>query len=197
MTQPFSYTNRQKKTHYFRAVPTKTGKLRYYITLDENAEDLITTVPQGYEVVEYPYDGKVVIRKTIPTEVTSKEVELVQQAMDELSPVKDFIITQEGRTIAIHISQFNSFYDGVYLTHQEAKENFGDNIHRWKKYDWILSFELKNKKTRNFQVIRKASVRYLAVPIDEGTDLAALAKKYCFHVGRESLLEFWIPGEDY
>lgn len=195
--QPYSYTNRQGKTCYFRAVPTKKGKLRYYLTHQPDAENLITEVPEGFEVVELPWDGQVVIRKKAPVYTTAAEQAIVREAMERYSPVKDFLITAERGGIAISISQFSHYFDELYPTHEEAAEIFDKNLHQWKKYDWILTFELLNKKTRKFQVIRKASVRYDAVPIDEGTDLRALAEKYCYHVGRESLLEFWIPGEDW
>ncbi len=195
--QAFSYTNRQQKTYYIRAVPTKKGTLRYYLTQDPSAENLISEVSEGSEVVEYPYDGKVVIRKRVPVWTTAEEKAVVQEAMETYSPVKDFIISAERGGIAVSISQFSHYWDAVYPSAAEAAELFGENVHRWKKYDWLLTFELLNKKTRKFQVIRKASMQYDAVPIDEGTDLKELAKKYCYHVGRESLLEFWIPGEDW
>mgnify|MGYP006267745053 CR=1 FL=1 len=193
----FSYTNRQKKTYYVRAVPTKTGKVRYYLTQDPKAEDLITEVPEDYEVVEYPFDGKVVIRKKVPVHTTAEEQAIVRQAMEAYSPVKDFIITAERGGIAVSISQFSNYFDQLYLSAEEAREQFGDRVHLWKKYDWTMTFELLDKKIRKFQVIRRAFVKQNAVPIDEGTDLEALAEQYCYHVGRESLLKFWTPGEDW
>lgn len=194
---PYSYTNRQNKIHYFKAVPTKKGGIRYYITLDASAENLISEIPEGFEILEYPYDAKVVIRKKIPVHVMPSEVEAIQKAMEKHSPVQDFIITSEREDITIHISQFSHFHDAEYLSAEEAKLHYGDNVHQWKTYDWILTFRLIDPDTRKFQVIRKANVQYEAVGIAEGTDLLALAEKYCYHVGRESLLEFWIPGEDW
>ncbi|PHN07822.1 hypothetical protein [Flavilitoribacter nigricans] len=193
----YSYTNRQDKTHYIKAVTTKKGGVRYYITLDPTVENLISEIPEGFEVLEYPYDARVVIRKKIPVNVRPAEVSTVQKAMEKHSPVQDFIITSEREDIAIHISQFNHFYDSEYLSADEAKKYYGENVHLWKTYDWILTFRLADVDTRKFQVIRKASVQYEAVGIDEGTDLSSLAEKYCYHVGRESLLNFWIPGEDW
>ena len=193
----FSYTNRQQKTYYVRAVPTKTEKIRYYLTQDPKAEDLITEVPEGFEVVEYPFDGKVVIRKKVPVHTTSEEQAIVRKAMEAYSPVKDFIITAERGGIAVSISQFSNYFDQLYLSAAEAREQFGERVHVWKKYDWTMTFELLDKKTRKFQVIRRAFVAQDAVAIDEGTDLEALAKQYCYHVGRESLLKFWTPGEDW
>ncbi len=195
--KPYSYTNRQGKTVYFRAVPTKKGGIRYYLTHKSDAEGLISEIPKGFEVVELPWDGQVVLRKKVPVYTTEDEKAIVQEAMEKYSPVKDFIVTAERGGIAISISQFSHFYEAAYLTHEQAKKIYGNSLHKWKKYDWIMTFELLNKKTRKFQVIRKAEVEYDAVPIDEGTNLKELAKKYCYHIGRESLLEFWIPGEDW
>ena len=194
---PYSYTNRQDKTHFFKAIPTKKGGVRYYITTDPHAENLISEIPEGFEIVEYPEDARVVIRKKVPVTTTPSEVDLVQKAMEEHSPVRDFIITAERDDIAIHISQFSHFFDAEYLSADEAKTHYGKNVHQWKRYDWILTFRLFDSNTRKFQVIRKASVQFETVCIDEGSDLFALAEKYCYHVGRESLLEFWIPGEDW
>lgn len=67
---PYSYTNRQGKTHYFRAVETKTGKYRYYVTQSEEYPDLIEEVPRGFEVAELPEEAKVVIRKIKPVYTT-------------------------------------------------------------------------------------------------------------------------------
>lgn len=193
----FSYINRHQKTHYFKAVRTKKGKLRYYITLKPETENLISELPENYEVAELPFDGKVVIRKIIPVYTHSEELEIVQRAMEEHSPVKDFMMTTERDEIAIFISQFSHYFDAIYPTAEEAQEMFGEFVSLWKKYDWIMTFRLIDPKQRTFRVFRKADVQYHAVPIDEGDNLTELAEKYCYHVGRESLLQFWIPGEDW
>lgn len=192
---PYSYTNRQGKTWYFRAVTTKKGGCRYYLTRDPQAEDLITEVPPGFEVVEYPYDARVVLRKRVPVWTRPEELAAVRAAMERVSPVRDFIITAERGGIAISISQFNNFHDGTYCTPAEARELYGPEVDRWKVYHWIMTFELLNKRTRRFQVIRRAYAFEDAVAIAEGNDLAALAETYCYHVGRASLLNFW-PGEE-
>ena len=56
---PYSYTNRHGKTHYVRAVETKTGKYRYYITTSNQYPNLIEGIPIGFEVAELPEDAKV------------------------------------------------------------------------------------------------------------------------------------------
>ena len=105
---PYSYINRQKETHYFRAVPTKTGKLRYDRTRSQDFPDLIEEIPRGYEVVELPEDARVVIRKKKPEVVTREEREIVHDAIGEFSDIKDFFIHAEGPVISVFHSQFNS-----------------------------------------------------------------------------------------
>lgn len=192
----YKYTNRQGKTYYIRAVPSKKGKMRYYLTQNQNADSLIQKIPTDFEVVEYPYDAKVVVRKKIPVHTLAEEQVTIRQAMENYSPVKDFLITAEQGDIAIHISQFSNYHDGLYPDIKETKELFGERVDFWKTYDWIMTFRLLDGASRNFQVIRKAHVRYDSIPIAEGKDLAVLAKEYCSHVGLESLLKFWKLGEE-
>lgn len=194
---PISYINRTGKVHYFKRTQTKKGAYRYTVTRSTNFDDLITEIPQGFEIFEYPEDARVVLRKIVPIKVTGDEVEIVKLAMDKYSPVKDFIVVGQKNAVTIYISQFSHYFDGVYLSAEEARENWGDNTDLWKKYDWIMSFELIEEEPRTYAVIRKADVQYPYVKIDTGVKLKKLAKKYCYHVGRESLLQFWIPGEDW
>lgn len=197
-SKAYSYTNRRGAVHYFKAAATKKGGTRYYIVKKSKADDtLLTALPEGYEVAELPEDARVVLRKRIPVFVRPKEVELVRQAVADLSSVQDFIITVERGTIAVHISQFNSYHDNSYLSAEEARAVFDKNVDKWKAYDWILSFELLDPKKNHFRVLRRAYVRQPSVVIDEGDDLELLVKKYCPHVGRESMLRFWTPGEDW
>lgn len=193
----FTYTNRQGDKHYFKKTATKKGGYRYYITKKEDDIDLIDEVPDGFEVTELPYEGKVVIRKIIPTAITTEEANIIRKAMERHSPVKDFLVRIEGEAIEIHISQFSHYHDEWYPTHEEAMKEYGENISRWKRYDWILSFVMVDETLRVWAVIRKANVQYPYVEIERSTGLEVLAEKYCFHVGRASLIDFWIPGEDW
>lgn len=59
------------------------------------------------------------------------------------------------------------------------------------------SFILVDVELRVWSVVRKANIRFPYVEIERSTGLEILAEKYCFHVGRASLLDFWIPGEDW
>ena len=193
----YTYINRRGSTHYFKKTSTKKGGYRYYITKKADDSDLIEEVPDGFEVTELPEDGKVVIRKIVSSRIMPEEAAIVRQAVERLSPVNDFLIRVEGDAIEIHISQFSNYHDASYLTAEEVKEFWGENAMRWKTYDWILSFILVDEILRVWSVVRKANVQYPYVEIERSTGLEILAEKYCYHVGRESLLQFWIPDEDW
>lgn len=105
---PYSYTNRQGKTHYFRAVQTKTGKYRYYVTKSTEYPYLIEDVPRDFEVTELPEDAKVVIRKIKAVHTTQEEKEIVFDAIDEFSAIKDFFVYAEEDYLSVYHSQFSS-----------------------------------------------------------------------------------------
>jgi hypothetical protein len=110
MSQGFviSHTNRQGSTAYIRATPAAKGGTRYYITKDPKTKDLLEEMPDGFEFYEYPSDARIVFRKRVPCKVTAAERQAVEDAMLNLSDVKDFIVAAEANIITIYISQFSS-----------------------------------------------------------------------------------------
>ena len=104
---PYSYTNRHGKKHFFKAVTTKKGKLRYYVTSSDDFSNLIEDVPDGYEIVELPEEARVVIRKKKKIWTTEKEKQIVHDAIDKYSAIKDFFIHQEDDYLFVYHSQFN------------------------------------------------------------------------------------------
>lgn len=92
-------------------------------TSDEYS-NLIEEVPRGFEITELPEDAKVVIRKVKPVATNYEEKEIVQDAIEEFSDIKDFFIHAE-HTYLYH-SQFN--YTGgqdANLTREEAIDIYG------------------------------------------------------------------------
>ncbi len=79
--QPLSYTNRQNSTAYIRAVPAKRGELRYYLTKDPKAQDLIEELPEGFEFYEYIHDGRIVFRKRKTSQIRPAERRIVEDAV--------------------------------------------------------------------------------------------------------------------
>ncbi|MEO1714055.1 MAG: hypothetical protein AAFU60_12050 [Bacteroidota bacterium] len=193
MKQPFQYTSRREKTYYIRAIPNRNGTLRYSLTQKADAPNLLAEVPAGFEVVEYPFQAKVVIRKKVPNWVKEEERAVVRQAMEEYSPVNDFLLETDRGEILIHVSQFNHFEESGYLSQEEAKAQWGENVHLWITYDWLLSFRRPSQKSKKWQVIVNAPFAGEAFIIESGTNLSELAATFCAHVGKDSLFDFLEP----
>jgi len=106
--QSLSYTSRQNSTAYIRAVQAKRGGLRYYITKDPKAQDLIEEMPEGFEFYEYTHDGRIVFRKRKTSQILPVERQIVEAAVANLSAVADFIVEAQEKEIVVYISQFTT-----------------------------------------------------------------------------------------
>ncbi|MEZ4931703.1 MAG: hypothetical protein R2788_06265 [Saprospiraceae bacterium] len=190
---PYSYTNRQGKTHYFRAVETKTGKHRYYVTSSDNFEDLIEEVPLGFEVTELPEEAKVVIRKKKPLLVTQEEKEIVHDAIAEFSGIKDFFIHAEGPMLSVYQSQFSSTGgQEESLSREEAIKFYGPEIEKWMRFLTSLRFVLVDKEQRLFQTERMVYLSFFDHdfhPVGRPGQIEDVAREYGQHLGRVSFFD--------
>lgn len=190
---PFSYTNRQGKIHYFRAVETKTGKYRYYVTSSDNFADLIEEVPRGFEVAELPEEAKVVIRKRKPLLVTQEEKEIVQDAIAEFSGIKDFFIHAEGPVLSVYQSQFSSTGgQEESLSREKAIEYYGVEIEQWMRFLTSLRFILVDKEQRLFQTERMVYLSFFGHefhPVGKPGQIEDVAREYGKHLGRDSFFD--------
>jgi len=190
---PYSYTNRQGKTHFFRAVPTKSGKYRYYVTTSDEYPNLIEDIPNGFEVAELPEEAKVVIRKIKQVYTTQEEKEIVYDAIEDFSAMKDFFIHAEGDYLSVYHSQFSSTGGQEQnLSRVEAIEYFGKNIERWMRFFTALRFQLVDKQKRLFQTERVVFLGFYAHdfhPVGEIGAIEYVAKKYGQHLGRDSFFD--------
>ena len=189
----YFYTNRQGKTHYFRAVETKTGKYRYYVTTSDAYPNLVEAIPEGFEVVESPEEAKVVIRKKKLVLTKTHEKEILHDAIEEFSALTDFFIHAEEDYLFVYHSQFN--YTGGQepnLSREEAKEQFGNEIEKWMRFFTSLKFRLIDEKERMFQAERIVHTGFFSrqfYPIGEPGKLEDLAKEFGQHLGRDSFFD--------
>ncbi|GAB3512323.1 hypothetical protein [Emticicia fontis] len=199
MIDYFKYTNRRGHDHYFRAVETAKGKLRYYIVKNKvGYTDLIEEIPNGYEVVELPEEGRVIFRKKIPKKITEEEKLIVEDAVRELSAFNDFIIFVENNQIIVFYSQFNSIAgQEENLTAEEADELYYGETRKWKRYFEAMFFTIIDEKKRIFSVARPVFLQLFSRDIavlEESDDLMYLADKYCQHLGKSTFFDL-IPAE--
>jgi hypothetical protein len=128
------YLNRKKEPHYFISKATKNGSERFYIVKDKtkySKSDFLVDIPHGFEIYEYPEDGRVVLRKRLKSSITPDEIEIVNDEMENHPTVKDYLIDKTENSII------------VYLGHLDKDDGWGDEEQFLKiqSYNYKLRFE--------------------------------------------------------
>ena len=183
------YINRRKEKHYLKEANTKTGKKRYYVVKNlskYSIEELLYEIPAGFEFYEHPRDAMVVLRRIPTYNINDTEIEIVSSAMKQHDNVTDYIIEKGVDHITIYkgccdinrISDIPELIASFYLIQH---------------YDDVLRFE-KKKKIYLSQRFCCLSRDYGWITMERSKDLQYLAEKYCYHVGKDSLLNFWKEG---
>jgi hypothetical protein len=187
---PVCYENRAGELHYVKAAKTKKGGTRYYIVKDKTKcklEELLEEIPKGFEFYEFPTDGLVSFRKIVKSKITDEEFSILDSVMKRHETVKAYIIDKEENALMLYISGANNGIWGILEVEEYS---------RFRRYHKKLRF--KKKENNDFQAQRYC---YLSgyddwITMETSGDLKYLAEKYCFHADKESLLEFWIEGEE-
>ena len=201
MTSYLSHTNRQGDTAYIRAAITAKGGTRYYVTKDPKATDLLEEMPSGFEFYEYPSDARIVFRKRVLCKITASERQVVEDAMHNLSDVKDFIVAADGNTITIFISQFSSISgEEPNLTAEEAREGWGGvHVDKFKQYSDYVRFVLINETKRTFRLERIVFMSFFGhdyAELETSDDLESLAEMVCQHIGYPTYFDLAPKGWD-
>jgi hypothetical protein len=184
------YINRRREKYCIKAALSKTGKKRYYIVKNMSKvspEELLHEIPPGFEFYEHPRDAMVVLRKIPMYNTNDAEVEIVNSAMKQHDTVTDYIVEKSIDHITIYTGccDVNNFSDMPELV---AK------FHLIQHYDDVLRFE-KKKKIYLAQRFCCLSRDFGWITMERNRDLRYLAEKYCYHTGKDSLLDFWKEGE--
>lgn len=183
------YINRKKEPHFLISKLTKNGKERFYVIKDNTKypkSDLLIEIPTGFEFYEHPEDGKVVLRKILKSSVSQDEVEMVAAKMENHITFKDYIIDKTENSINVYLGHLDK------EDYIELKEHF----HKIQSYRHMLRFEKVNNMRYKAQCFCNLSRYYGWITMETNKYLNYLADKYCFHIDKESLLEFWIEGEE-
>jgi len=77
------HINRRSQTFYLHKCLTKTGKPKYFFSLNSHWE-LAHTVPQGFEIYENP-DCQVFLRLKQPKLITEEELSVVEKGLRRYS----------------------------------------------------------------------------------------------------------------
>src|SRR5437667_10363870 len=72
---PITHTNAKGKTYYLHQGTTKTGKPKYYFSMESNGE-LAESIPDGFEIYENP-NAQVFLRRIPAKDITDDAREVV------------------------------------------------------------------------------------------------------------------------
>ena len=185
-----TYKNRKNELHYLRAAKTKKGGKRYYIVKNKEKyadEELLEEIPDSFEFYESPYDARVSLRKIIQPAFTPNEIRLVNAVMQQQTHVDDFILDSTAEGLMVYAAGHKRA-DFEYLNDSQFLILL--------VFDEVLFF---TKNTDGHYVLHRfcqLSQYYGWIPLETHPDLKYLAEKYCPHIQKESLLRFWIEGEE-
>ena len=184
-----SYTNRKGNIHYVRCGKTKNGANRYAIVKHKpnlSKKGLLKVLPEGFNFYEFPEDGKVTFRKTKPTIINETEKETVLDSLKRQNEIEDFIIDTDKDTIRI------------YIGHLRKDEFEYDEALFKQAQSYIEKLQIKKDNKDTYQVLRfcNLSKYYGWIIIETNCDLTNICDKFFPHITKESLLEFWIEGEE-
>src|SRR6266567_2744009 len=102
---PITHTNAKGKTYYLHQGTTKTGKPKYYFSMESNGA-LAEAIPEGFEIYENP-NAQVFLRRIPPKLITDEERRVVEEGMRTYADVKDYKIDVKGKAIVIYTADQN------------------------------------------------------------------------------------------
>ena len=192
-----TYINRKKKSHFLKVVLTKKGKKRYYIVKDKSkykASELVSELPDGFEFYENPDDARVSFRKKLKSIITNDEMNIIDTVMKNHETVDDFLLDKVSNGIIIYTAHLNRKTFG-----KDFHSNKGlseDHFLQIQSYNYKLRFEKTTVGTYKAQRFCHLSRYYGWITLETNNNLSYLAEKYCYHIDKESLVQFWIEGEE-
>ncbi len=185
---PMTYTNAKGKTYYLHQGTTKTGKPKYYFSM-ESAGPLAEAIPEGFEIYENP-NAQVFLRRVPPKLITDEERQVVEDGMRKYAEVQDCKIDVKGNAIVVYtpnqsVEEFSQLLKGLnpFIGEAKVREYFTRSV----QYAPMLQFILDDEKRRTFTAQRYCFRGSVDDWIDIGYGpLTTLVKQYVKHLGKES-----------
>ena len=190
---PMTYTNAKGKTYYLHQGTTKTGKPKYYFSM-ESAGPLAEAIPEGFEIYENP-NAQVFLRRIPPKLITDEERQVVEDGMRKYAEVQDCKIDVKGNAIVVYtpnqsVEEFSQLLKGLnpFIGEAKVREYFTRSV----QYAPMLQFILDDEKRRTFTAQRYCFRGSVDDWIDIGYGpLTTLVKQYVKHLGKESYFDLY------
>jgi hypothetical protein len=137
--------NRKLQTYYLKVGTTKTGKPRYYASMNAEKGDNASAMPEGYAFTEN-INGQVSVGKPKASPIEASEFDLVMAQVEKLDCNCRAEIKEN--TIVLHTANEPMLMDEHPFMHTaRLKEYHTRNAY----YQAMLRFILVDKKSRLFQ----------------------------------------------
>jgi hypothetical protein len=190
---PITHTNAKGKTYYLHQDTTKTGKPKYYFSMESNGA-LAESIPEGFEIYENP-NAQVFLRRIPPKVITDEERQVVEEGMRKYAGVQDCKIDVKGNVIVVYtpnqsVGEFAQLLKGLnpFISEAKVREYFARSV----QYSPMLQFVLADEKRRTFTAQRYCFRGAIDDWIDIGYGpLTTLVKQYVPHLGQESYFDLY------
>jgi hypothetical protein len=183
------YVNRKRDRYYLHERKTKKGNPSYFFSKKEDGV-LVESIPDGFEIYENP-NAQVFLRKIRPKIFTDEELSIVEKAVKKYSAVEHFVVDVKDNSIVVllpdqDLDQLKAIFSRFILP---GSTKLDEIFEERTSYSPMMRFVLVDKEKREFDVERWCFLGSIDgwIDIDSSNDLAKLAKRYCKHLGRESL----------
>jgi len=187
-----TYRNRHGDLYYLHEGKTKTGKPKYFFSRKRDGT-VVAAVPAGFEAYESP-NALVLLRRTVPSQVTSDETRTVSDAVRQNVKAKNAIVAAKGDAITVFMPSFDP---GESADELVVNFPFQDRarllpvLERSVYFSPMMRFVLVDEETRECQAERWCSLGKIDDWIQVGSSgpLPKLARQFCRHLGKESFFE--------
>src|SRR6266852_5699504 len=179
---PITHTNAKGKSYYLHQGTTKTGKPKYYFSMESNGE-LAASIPVGFEIYENP-NAQVFLRRIPPKIITDEERQVVEDGMRKYAEVQDYKMDVKGNAIVVYtadqdIETLADLFKDMYPTpaaNTQLMTVLRNEIH----YSPMLQFILEDAQHRTFVTQRYCFRGAIDDWVYIGTPgkLATLVQKY-------------------
>jgi hypothetical protein len=190
---PITHTNAKGKTYSLHQGTTKTGKPKYYFSMESEGH-LAESIPVGFEIYENP-NAQVFLRRIPPKLITDEERQVVEDGIRTYAEVQDCKIDVKGNAIVVYtpnqsVEEFAQLLKGLnpFIAEAKVREFFARSV----QYSPMLQFILDDEQRRLFTAQRYCFRGSIDDWIDIGHGpLTKLVKRYVQHLGKESYFELF------
>jgi hypothetical protein len=197
-TPGITHVNRKGKTYHLQHGTDTRGKERYWLG-QKITGNLVTAVPEGYEIFEKPDSAQVFLRKIEASAILPPELEQVRAAVEAHLGEGKAIVELEGdnrREIVVYItdmdvdtrlSMMHAFIPGS----AAQDDSLRDFMLRVRRFDKMLRFTLMDAEKRHFSAERWCFLgsmdQWIWLAMEE--PLPTLLGRYVKHLGHDSFYE--------